>query len=93
MNALTPDAVSRRDNAAMGPNSASPALNHALIVMGWHVVVEGWETHYWVHGGVISPADGARGQGVHADPLGAERVGGAIPELTSETSPAQWERP
>src|ERR1700752_4163998 len=30
------------------------------------------------HGGVISPADGAGGRGVHADPLGAERVDGAI---------------
>src|ERR1700730_11598921 len=26
-------------------------------------VVEGWETHYWAHGGVISPPDGAGGSG------------------------------
>ena len=32
-----PGAVSRRDNAAMGPNSASPSPQPALIVMGWHV--------------------------------------------------------
>jgi len=63
---------------AEGANGRIDLVHLDVPAHNYQGVVEGSETHYWAHGGVISPADGAGGQGVHANPLGAEPVGGNI---------------
>jgi len=52
-----------------GTNGGIDLVHLDVPAHNYQSVVEGWETHYWGHGGVISPADGTGGQDVRADLL------------------------